>query len=170
MRGEQSVYYDLYSQFGAGVDEIKNTFLRLDYKSRHELLRKYLKLYGLGAYEYADKTYEDWKSGRVELSGRTMERLMNLVPPYLSSEQRIRILKHVLLLHRKRPQKSWRVTIDATAPLEGIAELGRALESFVFDDELAYLPMSVMRAAKWLYSGVFLRRSATSNKACNWSA
>jgi len=82
--------------FGNGVSEIKDCFLSLDSEALSELLADYGDMHGASAEAYAKNTYPNWKSGKTGLSGQTMERLATLVPPYLSPEQRFKILQLVL--------------------------------------------------------------------------
>jgi hypothetical protein len=136
--------------FGGGVSEIRRAFLNLDDDALDELFSDYGSIYGDSAEKYARKTFPKWKSGATNLSGQTMERLVELVPPYLSSEQRFSILQLVLKNHEKSgPQKTIRINVKE--PSAGFQELQNSLSSMSHDDVLAHLPENVMEAAKWLY-------------------
>jgi hypothetical protein len=115
-----------------------------------ELLADYGSIYGGLAEKYARKTFPKWKSGATNLSGQTMERLVELVPPYLTPEQRFFILQLVLKTHKKSgPQKT--IKINVKEPSAGFQKLENSLRSMSHDDVLAHLPENVMDAAKWLY-------------------
>jgi hypothetical protein len=145
-----SKYSELRQLFGDAVGEIRTAFLRLDPEALDELLSDYGVAHGASAEQYARKTLPSWQSGSVGLSGQTMERLVELVPPYLEGTQRIEIVKKVLLRHKPQTP-TVRVRIDATAPAKGFADLEAALTSLNSQDVLAYMPEYVMKAAAWLY-------------------
>ena len=143
--------YTLLSRlFGDAVYGIKQAFLSLDEEPLKDLLEDYKDIYGSSAKQYARRTFLKWKSGETKLSGQTMERLIELVPPYLSSEQRFDLLRQVLKKNPpSRPYKSIRVNVKD--PEEGFSEINLALESLVHEDVLAHVPDKVMEAASWLY-------------------
>lgn len=142
-------YTVLARMFGEAVGDIKQAFLKLDAECLQELLEAYGEKHGANAASYARKTFPDWSRGRVELSGKTMERLIELVPPYLSDSKRYELLVKVLKLHKKTATKV--VRINLYEPDDGFRELKAVLSSLNATDQLAYLPESVMKAASWLY-------------------
>jgi hypothetical protein len=140
----------LVSLFGSAVGDIKRAFLALGDDALDALLEDYSASHGDPAGNYARKTFPKWKSGATNLSGQTMERLVELVPPYLSSEQRFRLLRQVLQNNKpSKPYKSIRVNLKE--PTGGFAKLDSALASMQHYDVLAHLPEKVMQAASWLY-------------------
>lgn len=145
-----SKYSVLSNLFGDAVGEIRNAFLNLDSDALDELFLDYGAMHGDSPERYARKTFPNWKSGATKLSGQTMERLMELVPPYLSPNQRFSILKLVLKKHQKSaPNKVIRINVKE--PTEGFNELVAVLSSMSSEDTLAHLPERVMNAASWLY-------------------
>lgn len=145
-----SKYTALLHLFGGGVEEIRRAFLALEEDALDELFTDYGTIYPASAESYARKTYPKWKLGTTSLSGQTMERLVALVPPYLTSEQRFSILKSVLKSHKKTgSQKS--IKINVKEPSAGFSELQNALNLMSHDDVLAHLPEHVLKAADWLW-------------------
>lgn len=145
-----SKYSALSSLFGEAVTEIKKAFLELESDALDDLFLDYGAIHGDSAERYARNTFSKWKSGATKLSGQTMERLMELVPPYLSSDQRFSILKLVLNKHqRSAPHRNIRINVKE--PAEGFSELDVVLGSMSRNDLLAHLPEKVMKAASWLY-------------------
>lgn len=143
-------YSALTSMFGEAVGEIKSSFLSLNSSALEELLEDYEQIHGKGPGKYARATYPKWKAGKTQLSGKTMERLIELVPPYLTTEQRFNLLKIVLKLHKVNgPTK--RIEINTDEPTKGFKEIDQALNELTINDPLAALPERVMNAAKWLY-------------------
>ncbi len=145
-----SKYSALIGLFGGAVSEIRLAFMSLDDDARDELFSDYGARHGESAERYARKTFPKWKSGAINLSGQTMERLVELVPPYLLPEQRFAILQIVLKMHKKRAP-SQAIKINVKEPAAGFSALQEALASMSQDDILAHLPESVMKAASWLY-------------------
>lgn len=145
-----SQYSQLVNLFGGAVGEIKRAFFALDDDALDALLEDYSALYGDAAGRYARKTFWKWKSGATTLSGQTMHRLVGLVPPYLSSEQRFSLLQQVL--KQNKPSKSHKsIRINIKDPAEGFTQLESTLETMRHKDVLAYVPERVMQAASWLY-------------------
>lgn len=146
-----SKYSVLVGYFGDAVSEIKKTFLTLDQDALEDLLADYGAIHGEAAQKYATTTYPKWKKGSVNLSGETMERLVELVPPYLSAEQRYGLLTKVLERHKTK-NRAWKtIKINIKEPNDGFSQLDDALASMQKNDALAHLPESVMKAATWLY-------------------
>lgn len=145
-----SKYSKLLELFGDGVGEIKTAFLNLEEDALDGLFTDYGVIYGDAAERYARKTIHSWRSGKVKLSGQTMERLVELVPPYLHPSNRIGILKTVLSKNRKSGTFAF-IDIDVKNPIDGFSKLDLELSKINFEDQLAYLPERVMQAATWLY-------------------
>ncbi|WP_442756726.1 CFI-box-CTERM domain-containing protein [Methylocystis sp. JAN1] len=144
-------YSALTGLFGNAVGEIKSAFLNMDSGALDELFAEYGGKYGKSAEAYARKTHPKWRIGTTTLSGQTMERLIELVPPYLSSDQRFAILKTVLKYNKKNADART-IRINVKEPQAGFAELDQVLASMTHDDLLAHLPERVMKAASWLYA------------------
>ena len=147
---QPSKYTVLVRLFGDGVEGIKNAFLNLDEEAKEELLLDYGAIHGESAERYARKTFLSWKNGKTNLSGQTMERLVELVPPYLPSDIRIDILKKVLIKHKKKGIYAT-VRVNVKEPLIGFLEIDKVITQMKIEDQLAYLPKQVMEAATWLY-------------------
>jgi hypothetical protein len=145
-----SKYSALVELFGGAVEEIRHAFMALNKDALNELFYDYGAIYGGSKEKYARRTFPNWKSGARKLSGQTMERLIELVPPYLTPEQRFSILRSVLKQNKKRG--SWKtIKINVKEPTQGFVELQLVLDSMEHDDVLAHLPECVMEAASWLY-------------------
>jgi hypothetical protein len=142
----------LLRKFGVVVDEIRKAFLALEECALDEMLQDYGAIHGASAEGYARKTFPSWKSGKINLSGQTLERLVELVPPYLEPEQRMDLVKLLAQQHDLRqgsPYKSVRINIEE--PGSAFAEIESALSELDTQDVLAHIPEHVMKAATWLY-------------------
>lgn len=145
-----SKYSILRGLFGEAVADIKNSFLQLSKDALEELLEDYSAIHGEAAGRYARNTYPAWRSGKTQLSGQTMERLISLVPPYLSSEQRFTLLQKVLKRH-KQSGINRNIEVNSDDPSEAFQKIDNALSELAVTDPLANIPATVMAAAKWLY-------------------
>lgn len=87
-RSGPSKFSVLSELFGNALAQIRDAFKNLDEDALDELFSDYGSIYGDAAERYARKTFPSWESGAIKLSGQTMERLVELVPPYLEPEQR----------------------------------------------------------------------------------
>ena len=139
--------------FGGAIEDMKSSFLSLAEPDLEQLFSDYGQIYNASAERYARKTFPKWKTGETKLSGQTMERLVDLVPRYLTPELRFSILQKVLKKHKNRvnlwPPEDIRINTQDPAP--GFAELERALANIRIEDPLAIIPDEIMEAAKWLY-------------------
>jgi uncharacterized membrane protein len=88
------------SETFAGIDhDIECIFLSLPRHHLENIFTRYKTEYGVSAEKYARKTYEKWKTKTVRMSGTTAERLLNLVPPFLSTENRFELIKKLRAGH-----------------------------------------------------------------------
>ena len=68
-----------------GIDkDVKAAFFALAPSTLNNFFQSYKSKYGSNAAIYARKTYATWKSGQIEPSGQTSERLLELLPSFLS--------------------------------------------------------------------------------------
>lgn len=147
-----SKYSMLFRNFGSVVGEIRKAFLALEEDALDELFNDYGAIYGASAESYARKTFPSWKSGKTSLSGQTLERLVELVPPYLEPEQRMELVKLLAKQHEPRHGKPYRsVRINIEDPDQAFAEIEEVLRTMESEDVLAHIPEHVMKAASWLY-------------------
>lgn len=171
-----SKYSQLQRKFGPAVSKIKLAFFNLDTETMEELLSDYGSFHGTSAERYARASISEWRRGAKGMSGQTMERLVELVPPYLAAEQRLDIL-HDVIKHNKRTPQTERIHINLKKPEEGLAAVDAALDRIRITDDLANLPYSVMEAASWLYDddataarAVLVRIAAAETQALKKSA
>jgi hypothetical protein len=146
-----SKYSMLFSKFGSVVGEIRKAFLALAEDALDELFNDYGAIHGASAESYARKTFPSWKSGETNLSGQTLERLIELVPPYLEPEQRMDLVKLLAQKHETKHVKYKSVRINIEDPGQAFAEIEEALRTMESEDVLAHIPEHVMKAASWLY-------------------
>lgn len=150
-------YNDLSYRLGPVVDEMKKAFFNLSDENFKHLMERYRSNHGASAADYAAAALPNWKSGHTKMSGQTMERLINLVPKYLTYDQRYNMVYGLCKHHRKKESLTIRVNIDK--PEEGLKEFEIALESFYTSSILMNLPDHVMETLTWLndYDAVMAR-------------
>ena len=98
-----SRFSKLKSILGDAVLDIRHTFLGLNEPMMQRLLTVYGQRHGDSAANYAGKTLPKWQSGAVTLSGQTMERLVELVPPFLTASARLALLEKILQKNPTHP-------------------------------------------------------------------
>lgn len=146
-----SRFSELTSILGDAVYDIRRTFLELNGPAMQRLLAVYGHQHGESAAQYARNTLPKWQRGAVTLSGQTMARLVELVPPFLTAAARLALLEKILEKNPTRPP-TVRIEIDGKEPAKGLLELDKALAGMRLTDPLAHLPPKVMKAASWLYA------------------
>jgi|GEM_PF-1803871 len=132
------------------LGKIKTHFFNLSTSSFDQLLQEYGNKHGASAKSYAKKTYSKWKSREVDLSGETQEKLIDLVPRFLSTEQRTSILEDIVA-HNEPDKPSQEFLVKAADPQVGFSEVRAFLQQNTNPDSLAYLSTKAMNRAKWLF-------------------
>jgi len=146
-----SKYSQLKTLFGGGVDKIRDSFFELDDEALDELFSDYGAMHGDAAERYARATFPKWRTRTIGLSGSTLERLVELVPPYLSPQQRLAIVEQVVSRHKRVAWGSQTIRISTETPDQQFQELDAALAVSEDRGPLANVPDAVMQAATWLY-------------------
>ncbi len=141
-------YNDLSHRLGPVVDEMKTAFFNLSEENFNHLMQRYRSTHGAKAADYATEALPKWEAGITKMSGQTMERLINLVPKYLTYDQRYKMVYGLCIHHRKKESLSIRVNIDK--PEAGLKEFEKALESFYTNVTLMNMPDHVMSTLTWL--------------------
>lgn len=149
----------LYELFGELVEEIKAHFFNLNVENFLCLIANYRQSYGDKAADYAVKTMQSWRAGDVRLSGQTMERLLEQVPPFLEDAIKISLL--VKLLRQSNPQvvkKTFRLNREATQSSNKI--LSALLVYTESITAIETVPERILKASLWLNNKDALRAKA----------
>lgn len=135
----------------AGIDkDIELIFLNLDSSSRESIFYQYGKEYGESAEKYARNTFLKWKSGATKLSGQTAERLLNLLPPFLSQDKRYELVKKLRDYYMNERQTNERVT---TSPELWKQDLLPVVNRIVEKSSNFKLPEELKTRVAWLSGG-----------------
>ena len=112
------------------------------------LLSRYGEKFGRGAEQHARKTYPSWQSGAVKPSGKTVERLIDLLPPFFSNEHRFDLIRKLRAHHLER-QKRYLIT----TPEQWRGQLTPLIEELLQHGAKSDLPQIVYEKATWLTNG-----------------
>lgn len=134
--------------FGGIDQDIQKLFFSLSNKSLDELFKNYGNDYGKNSERYARKTFKKWKSGEVGLSGQTSERLLNLVPPYISQEIKYELIKKLRNYYLKTTTK-----YITTTYFEWENQVILAIKELIKSSCEFTLPKELIKKAIWLSSG-----------------
>lgn len=133
----------------AGIDrEIQEIFLNLSPSAIDSLFYRYGKIHGKSAERYARKTFPKWKSRETKLSGQTAERLLNLIPHYLSKEKRYELVKKL----RKHYMRKMSRAVTAS-PSDWQNAVLPIINEFVEKSKSFQLPNTLIDRASWLADG-----------------
>jgi hypothetical protein len=139
---------NLTNLFGGIVHDVEYVFFNLPSYELEALFIDYGHKYDKSAESYARSTYPLWKSGKTILSGQTAERLLELIPPRLSKNQRFELIRKLRQHCLKRvnefvrtPIESWRQNV-----IPAVEKVIKARRDFKLPDEL-------YEKATWLADG-----------------
>lgn len=141
-------YFELSNRLGPIVDDLKKAFFDLPDTSFDSLLLSYREIYGNKAADYVTRAKPAWVSGKTKMSGQTMERLINLIPKYLTYNQRYQMVEDLCEHHKIRHYETVKINIDD--PSKGFQELSSALERFCGNHRFIELPDHVEKTLTWL--------------------
>jgi len=112
------------------------------------LLARYGDKFGRGAEQHARNTYSDWQSGAVTPAGKTIEKLIELLPPFLNDTQRFDLIRKLRAHHLKREELQL-----ATTPEQWRNELNPLIQKLFAHGAQFDLPQIVYQKATWLTNG-----------------
>lgn len=137
-------------RLGPLVRDVQKVFFELPADQLNLLLDDYEQRYGFEAGSYARETLPLWKSRARKMSGQTMERLLDLVPRYLSTEARYDLVRKLADYHQARNQITRNVQINLKEPGPGLQRFSESLGDFETHDVLKRLPEEAINIATWL--------------------
>jgi len=140
----------LENKLGPAVTDVKKSFFNLSSGKLDQLLLIYKEEYGFKPYEYALQTIPKWRDGRTKMSGQTMERLLNLVPKFLTDDERFEITKSVCEHFSNERLTTEYVNIDLENIDTGLIELERKILKFHSPEIIKSIPEKVVEVAVWL--------------------
>ncbi len=139
---------DILADVGGIDSDVEKAFLSLSSSRLAQVFAAYAGRYGAGPAQYARRSYEEWKEGTKRVSGKTLVRLLEVVPPVLPFDQRlelVRTLRNELLAGR-------RVLIDVLGP-EDLRAVDRAAEELIQEATSRKIPSRLKNRLAWLSMG-----------------
>jgi hypothetical protein len=132
-----------------GIDkDIEKIFLNLPAHKLEAVLIRYGREHGNSALSYARNTYYSWNSGKVTMSGKVAERLLNLVPAVLDSDTRFDLVKKLREAHQAKINKTVRCE-----PHEWRTKVAPEVSELLASSSRFQLPASAVSRIRWLADG-----------------
>lgn len=142
-------YRALERKLGPIVNDVRKEFFSFHSFQLVNLLDEYELKYGNKAAEYARETMPKWKSGQTKMSGQTAERLLNLVPRYLTYDSRFHMVQKLCNHHAPKIDRT--VSINPENINAGLAEVEDHLNNLLSElPTIKWLPDYVSETVKWL--------------------
>jgi hypothetical protein len=133
------------SKYGGIDQDVRTLFFGLNHWALGRVLDAYEREYGKAARRYAEKAYPKWESGTVEMSPEVRERLMKIVPRYLTFDQKYRLIAKLWKVYRERT----RVRVEA-CPGEGLEAAVGTLVQGVRQLQERSVPAAVLEGLDWV--------------------
>ena len=141
-------YEDLERRLGPIVEDVRAAFLSLPQSSLDDLFLVYGHQYGSSARNYAIDAFPHWQYGDRRMSGQTASRLLNLVPKYLSRQQRFTMVKRLCGHHAQRGHES--IEMDREHPEQTLHAVREAIDRIAKFSVVKSLPEQVTETVTWL--------------------
>lgn len=134
------------SRLYGGIDaDVRRLFFELDSFRLGLVFNLYEREHGEGKREYAEAAYAKWRSGTVEMSGETSERLIRIVPQVLRFDQKYDLIEK--LWNRLRQKTTLHVTISPHGGLDGAIDAVMDAVDALGEHEI---PDAVAERLEWL--------------------
>lgn len=139
---------ELISLLGPMVDDVKSIFFDLTAHELANLLEVYSAKYGKSAANYAKKAIGNWRDGSTTMSGKTAEKLLELVPAFIPLTKRHEMV--TALCDKYQNKRNHIIDLDLLNPSKGIDAYHVAINSYKNVETLKHLPNKVTSTLKWL--------------------
>ena len=139
---------ELTTTFGGIDQDVERIFLELEKDDLNDLLEVYEEEFGKSAANYARATFPKWKRGAVRMGAAVAERLLSLVPPLLSQEERFDLVKKLRMVNFKKVRHHIRTT-----PEKWGEELAPVIKEVVGHGSTAVISEAVKQRVSWLANG-----------------
>lgn len=149
--GAKSSLPKSFYRYGSVAERITRIFHSMDAETVEKVLQAYRAKYGDGAYAYARKTVRTWQSSDVRRAGKTITRLLEVVPMYVDTQARFELAQVVRedVLKRLR-RRTINLTLGTEDPPWRVMEAVRKAVQTQVETEL---PKGFLEMATWLSAG-----------------
>ena len=135
----------------AGIDQdVLNILYGFTYRKFVDVLLAYERLYGKAAADYLEKAFPSWRDGKRGVSGQNAERLVNLVPKFLTRDERYTLLKKLYDANKLRQWEHLRVEIVLGHSENVTEQIDTAMRRLCSKPTLNQLPEDVQRTVAWV--------------------
>jgi len=135
-------------QFGGIDDDVTRAFFRMNRYELDRVFRRYEENYGKGPADYARRVLSEWSRGTTTMSGKTLERLLEVVPYELSFETKRELYCKIRDAYREPESATIKVGTE-----EDIALVQRMVDRLVERVRAQPLPELVNSRLVWLSHG-----------------
>lgn len=133
--------------YGGIDDDVRQLFFALDSFKRKLVFNVYERQHGEGARKYAEATFAKWRSGKVQMGGAISDRLVRIVPRFLTFDQKYDLIEK--LWKRFRQKTTLNVTISPASGVAGAIEAVMGAIDAIGEHEI---PTAVAERLEWLAS------------------
>jgi hypothetical protein len=139
----------LSEELGGTDKDVKEYFFSLPPHGLRFVLDAYERQDGSQARAYAEKTFDRWRTGTVQMSGTVAERLFRLLPPRMPLQEKYRLIENLWTHVGPKSRKALRVGLDANTD-----QIIEAVRSHMNDVVVRYtMPASLEKRFEWLSAG-----------------
>jgi hypothetical protein len=136
-------------ELGGTDQDVKQYFFGLSPAQLRSVLDEYGRKHGADARDYAEKTFDKWRAGQVQMGGQTATRLFSLLPPRMPLPIKYRLIENLWNHVGPKSKKTLRVGLDAN-----IEQVLDAVRSHIDDVIIHYkIPENLERRFDWLAAG-----------------
>lgn len=140
---------ELSRELGGTDKDVKEYFFSLSSDELKRVFDDYGNRYGRVKQEYAEETFQKWKSGRVQMSGLVAGRLFNLLPPRMPLREKYALVENLWQEYCPKSNKILLIGSDANDK-----EIIDTIRSHLLDVVVNYdIPEPIQRRFKWLSGG-----------------
>lgn len=139
----------LSRELGGTDKDVKAYFFSLSPSDFQAILHEYGQKYGCPAREYAEQTMDNWRTGRVQMSGMVASRLFNLLPPRMPLNEKYTLIENLWKHVGPCSTKGIRVGLDVDVR-QVIDVINDHIHTVVTNYKI---PDGLQRRFEWIASG-----------------
>jgi len=140
---------ELSRELGGTDKDVKKYFFSLPPNELKQILDEYGRKYGKVKQEYAEETFQKWKTGQVTMSGLVAGRLFNLLPPRMPLQDKYALVENLWKEYCPRSDKVLLIGVDANE-----REIIESIQSHFLNVVVNYdIPEPLQNRFNWLSGG-----------------
>lgn len=139
----------LTAELGGTDQDVKRYFFSLSPAELKRTLDEYGRQHGEDKRAYAEQTFDDWRTGRRQMSGMVAQRLFSLLPPRMPLEKKYELVES--LWSHLGPKSNKVLTVGYDVAPQTVIE---AVASNMLNEVRMFtIPESMERRFQWLAAG-----------------